>query len=184
MAIKDSTQVSFRQRILAVLDYDGIPEHQRINHVAKAGKVSRSTARRILSGSYDIAKSRGLLMFTLGDGLNVHWRWIFDGRFDAFDPRTARIQLVMIEGEDKEQVELNIGSISSEVPGQPMYAPLGGVDLSTAFIAEQHRRLTQWEKSKNIRFMLRLLNNDPKANRWLDLYSRGQITMQQIFSMT
>lgn len=183
MAIEDSTWVSFKQRLLAVLDYDGIPERQRINHVAKAGKVSLSTARRMLGGSYNIAKSRGLLMFTLGDGLNVHYRWLLDGQFDAFDPRTARIQLVMIEGEDKEQVELNIGSISSEVPGQPIYTPLGGVDLSTAFMVEQHRRLTQWEKNKNLRFMLRLTNNDLKAERWLDMYKRGQITKQQIFRM-
>lgn len=184
MASEDSTRDSFRQRLLAVFDYDKIPERQRVKHVAMAGKVSLSTARRMLGGSYNIAKSRGPFMFELAKGLNVHWRWIYDGEFEQFDPRTARIQLVMIDGETAVQADLDIGSIASEVKGEPTYCYIGkSMSLSTVILVEQHRRMTAWEKNKNLRFMIRLLNNDSKADRLLEMYSRGQVSRRQIFCM-
>ncbi len=187
MANNDSTLSTgnkLKQRLIAVMDYYGIPIQKRASHLATVSGYSASTVRRFLNGNYDIGSSRGPVMFDLANGLNVHWRWIYDGKFEKFDPRTARIQLVMIDGENPERADLDIGSIASEVPGEPIYGYIGEpVDLSSAILLEQHRRMTKWEKHKNIRFMIRLANNDPKAERWLEMYSRGQINRQQIFCM-
>lgn len=183
MASEDSTRDSFRQRLLAVLDYDGIPERQRVKHVASAGKFSLSTARRMLTVDRDIGNSNGVLLLNLANGLGVSHRWLYDGQFERFDPRTARIQLVMMDGETTEEADAIIKTIASEVPGEPTYAYVGAHDLSTVVIVEQHRRLSEWEKNKNFRFMLRLINDDPKANRLLEMCVRGQITKQQVFQM-
>lgn len=171
------------QRVIAVLDYDGIPDNKRASYLAAAGKCSLSTARRILGCNFNIKRLIGSRLLELADGLNVHWRWLYSGQFDKFDSRTARIQLVMIDGDSPEQADLSIGSISSEVPGEPTYAYVGAQDLNTVFIVEQHRRLTEWEKNKNIRFMIRLANDDPKANRLLEMCSRGQLSKRQVFHM-
>lgn len=126
---------------------------------------------------------KGSFLLHLAGGLGVSYRWLYDAQFERFDPRTACIQLVMMDGETTEEADAIIKTIASEVPGKPVYAYVGAQDLSTVFIVEQHRRLPEWEKNKNFRFMLRLINDDPKANRLLEMYARGQITKQQVFQM-
>jgi hypothetical protein len=182
MAIADSTQNSFKQRLLAVLDYDGISPSKRVAYLANACGVSHSTARRMIKDNYCLARVNGQRIFDIADGLNVHYRWIYDGLFNVFEPRTARIQLVMLEDNDPAEADALLGSIANEVPGEPTYGPVGEArDLSLVILVEQHRRLTEWGKNKNLRFMIRLINKDPKAIRLLHMCSRGQITKQQIF---
>ncbi len=174
---------SFKQRLLAVLDYDGIEQSKRVSHLSKACGVSVSTARRMLGGKYNLGATRGTMMFDMAKALNVHWRWIYDGLFEKFERRTALIQLVMFEGDSPEQADAIINSIASEVPGEPTYKNVGAEELSTILLFEQHRRMTKWEQNKNNRLCIRLINNDLKAKRLLELYLRGQITRQQVFHM-
>ncbi len=175
---------SFKQRLLAVLDYDGIEQSKRVSHLSKACGVSVSTARRMLGGKYNLGTTRGTTMFDMANALNVHWRWIYDGLFEKFEPRTARIQLVMIKGETSSMADAILDSVSSPVPGEPDHLAVGeAIDLGLLLILEQHRRLTKWEKNKNLRFMIRLSNDDPKANRLLKLCSLGQISKQQLYCM-
>lgn len=183
MASTDSTQHSFRKRLLAVLDYDEVPVRQRAKHVATKCGCSLPTARRMLSVERDAGRMGGRFLLRLADGLGVSHCWLYDGQFERFNPRTARIQLVMMDGETTEQADAIIETIASEVPGEPTYAYVGAQSLSTVILVEQHRRLTEWEKNKNFRFIIRLNNDDPKANRLLEMYSRGQITRQQVFQM-
>lgn len=184
MACTDSTQDLFRQRLLAVMDYDGIAQSKRVAHLASSCGTSVSTARRMLSGKYDIGGAKAERMFDIAYGFNIHWRWIHDGKFHSFEPRTARIQLVMFEGCSPEQADMYISSIARDVAGEPFYVSLSEAsDLATIFCVEQHRRMTPWEQNKNIRFILRLNNNNPKAQRLLDMCMRGQISKHQLLTM-
>lgn len=44
------------------------------------------------------------------------------------------------------------------------------------------KSMTDWEKNKFLRFGIRLLNNDAKAYRLIDIHSKGQISRQQLFA--
>ena len=184
MTNTDSKCDSFKQRLLAVLDYDGIPQSKRVLYLANACGFSMSTARRMLNGTYNIGKANGEMMFILADALKVHYRWIYDGIFQKFEPRTAHIQLVMIDGETPFEADAIINSVCSPVPCEPDYVTVDDpADLGRILIVEQHRRLTKQQKNKNLRFMIRLINGDAKALRWLEMYKLGQISKQQIFQM-
>lgn len=177
---------SIKQRVMTVLDYDDIPEKARAAHLAQITGRSLTTARRMLCDDPANCRRMGRCLFQLAKGLNVNWCWLYEGKFSKFDPRTARIQLVMIDGETASMADAIIDSVSSPVPGEPDYVSVGdpyGIDLGRVLIMEQHRRLTKWEQNKNLRFMIRLINGDPKARRLLEMCSRGQISRQQIFSM-
>ena len=103
----------------------------------------------------------------------------------GFTKASFLYSIVMIDGETASMADSIIESVSSPVPGEPDYVSIGneGIDLGRILLLEQHRRLTKWEKNKNLRFMIRLINDDPKANRLLEMYSRGQISRQQVFGM-
>lgn len=45
------------------------------------------------------------------------------------------------------------------------------------------RAMTEWEKTKFVRFGIRLLNNDAKAIRLSGMLEKGQISRHQLFSM-
>lgn len=45
------------------------------------------------------------------------------------------------------------------------------------------KSLNEWERSKYLRFSIRLRNNDAKAFRLSDMYHIGQLTRQQFFAM-
>lgn len=177
----DSHQV--KRRLLAVLDYDGIPECGRIKHLMNKCNISRYMAKRALNGILP-------RYARVADGLDVCFIWLLSGEFWKFHPRTARIQMMIIEGESAAEAESLIGSIASEVPGEPTYACFGGsypnsrkFTLMDIVMLEQRRRMTKWEQNKHLRLMLRLLNSDPKARRLCDMVGKGQITRQQMFSM-
>lgn len=181
MASRDS----IRQRVMIVLDYDDIPPKSRATHLSKISGLSLTTARRMIGDDPANNRRMGSHLFDLAKGLNVDWCWLYDGKFSKFDPRTARIQFVMIDGEPASMADAIIDSVSCPVPGEPDYVSVGneGLDLGRILLVEQHRRLSKWEQNKNIRFMIRLNNDDPKARRLLKMYSCGQISRQQIFSM-
>jgi hypothetical protein len=176
---------SIKQRVATVLDYDSIPEKHRAAHLSKITGLSLTTGRRMMGD--DPANKRRMMryLFDLAKGLNVNWCWLYEGKFSKFDPRTARIQLVMLDGEAPSIADAIIDSVSCQVPGEPDYVSVGnnGVDLGRILLVEQHRRLSKWQQTKNFRFIIRLVNNDPKADRLLEMYSRGQITRQQVFQM-
>lgn len=176
---------SIKQRVMTVLDYDDIPAKRRAAHLAKITGLSLTTARRMIGDDPANNRRMGRYLFDLAKGLNVDWCWLYEGEFSKFDPRTARIQLVMIDGKTASMADAAINSVSCPVPGEPDYVSVGnyGTDLTTILILEQHRRLTKWEQNKNLRFMIRLINHDPKADRLLEMCSRGQISRQQVFSM-
>lgn len=179
-----SDKTSFKQRLLAVLNYDGIPQSKRAAHIANACGCSRSTARRLQTVESNVGKINSLWLFKLAEGLNVNWLWLYDGNFERFDPRTARIQLSEIERRPCDEVEMNIAHLLTGVEGEPDYLPVGyGKSLMIVMGFELRRRLTEWERDKHTRFCLRLLNNDKKANRLSDMCIRGQITRMQLFSM-
>lgn len=179
-------QNSFRQQLLAVLDFDGIPERQRVKHVASAGKFSLSTARRMLTVDRDIGKSNGAWLLNLADGLSVNYRWLYNENFERFDPRTMRIHLLKIKHYEQSEVENIISPLLEPIEGEPLHVPLapGGVGWHTAIVFERHRRLSNdWERDKHLRFLIRIRNDDKKAFRLSAMLRAGQITRQYFFSM-
>jgi hypothetical protein len=184
MASADSTRHSFRLRLLAVLDYDEIPERQRVKHMANACGCSLSTARKLITIDKDLGNKNSRWLFDLAKGLNVNWLWLHDGNFERFDPRTARIYLSKIRQWTHDKIEGCIYPLLSGVDGEPDYL-FYGYDLSPidVILLEQLRRMTEWERNKQLRLCLRLINKDKKAQRLLDMFACHQITRQQLLSM-
>ncbi|PIX04299.1 MAG: hypothetical protein COZ77_07185 [Gallionellales bacterium CG_4_8_14_3_um_filter_54_18] len=177
-------QTTFKQRLLAVFDYDGIPQNKRAAHVASACGCSLTTARRLLTEAKNAARMNSRWLFDLADGLNVNWLWLYEGNFERFDPRTARIQLSEIERKSQAEVDSYIAPLLSGVDGEPDYLPLG-YDHTLRFVMaiELYRRMTEWEGNKFLRLALRLLNNDAKVLRLSEMCKQGQITRTQLFGM-
>ena len=184
MASEDSTRDSFRQRLLAVLDYDGIPERKRVATLATACGCSLSTARRLLTIEKDCDERNSPWLFDLARGLNASWLWLHNGNLEKFEPRTARIYLSKIRRWTHAEIEGTIDPLLSCVEGEPDYLFVG-YEYSPMLVIEleQRRRMTEWERDKLTRFCLRLLNSDKKVLRLSEMCSRGQITRQQLFSM-
>lgn len=184
MASADSTRHSFRQRLSAVLDYDGIPESNRTAHLANACGCSRSTARRLLTIERNAGAMNSRWLLDLADGLKVNFLWLYDGNFERFDPRTARIYLSQVRQWTPAEIEGVVLPLLEGVEGEPDYLPVGyGYSPMTVIVFEQTRRMTAWEKNKHIRLCLRLQNDDKKALRLSEMRARGQITRTQLFSM-
>jgi hypothetical protein len=182
VCIMDKSKIKLR--ILAVLEYDAIPQCKRAKHLANACGCSRSTARRLLTVERDAGAMNSRWLLDLADGLNVNWLWLYDGNFEKFDPRTARIQLSKIERWSHVEIEDVIYPLLCGVEGEPDFLSVGyGYSLNDVIILEQRRRMTEWEKNKHLRLGLRLLNNDPKALRMAEMCARGQITRAQLFNM-
>ena len=180
-----SEQTSFKQRLLAVLDFDGIPYGKRGAHIANVCGCSRSTAHRWLAVESDTGgRIRGIMLVRLADWLSVNERWLYDGTFNKFDPRTARIQLSKIEHLPHDEIEMDIAPLLSGVEGEPDYVYCGyKCTLIDAMLFELRRRMTKWERNKQLRMAIRYLNNDAKVLRLSEMCARGQITRMQLFSM-
>lgn len=92
-----------RQRLISVLDYDGVPKHRRASFLVNNGKVSLSTAYRLLNEPHTGRVRRH--MFDLAQGLNVDWQWLGFGEFSRFDLRTMRIHVQVYKGYHKEHTD-------------------------------------------------------------------------------
>lgn len=90
----------FAGRLIAVLDYDGIPKHRRAAFLANAGKISRSTAYRLLKGSRAAWGWR--IPAELIRALDVSRTWLIFGELSSLDLRTMRIHLQTYKGYPKE----------------------------------------------------------------------------------
>lgn len=98
-----SDEQLIRRRLLAVLEYDGIPQHRRAAFLVKAGKMARSTAYRVLNGSSSGAIRR--IPFDLMRALDVDYDWLLLGEFSRFDLRTMRIHIQTYKGYPKEDTD-------------------------------------------------------------------------------
>jgi len=105
MAEADSTRDSFRQRLLAVLDYDGIPPCKRAAHLVAACSCSLSTARRWLFASNAAYKLMWRSLNNLARGLDVDLFWLWDGSFQRLHPRTFRIHAQQVKHYPKEATD-------------------------------------------------------------------------------
>lgn len=93
----------FARRLIAVLDYDGIPKQRRAAFLADAGKISRSTAYRLLKASR--APRRLLPLAGLADALDVSWVWLVSGKLEYMHLRNMRILIQGIKGYPKEDTD-------------------------------------------------------------------------------
>lgn len=80
-----------RRRLSAVLDYDGVAEHNRAGYLTDKCGISKSTASRFLSGG---CKSHHTsTYFKIYQGLDVTCGWFLDGDLRRYHPRTYRIHI-------------------------------------------------------------------------------------------
>lgn len=96
---------SIKQRLLAVLDYDGIPRRKRAAHLAAACGCAPSTARRWLSAGNGVDKMRMRSLRDLARGLAVTLGWLACGECGTLAPRTLRIHIQQIKGYPKSEVD-------------------------------------------------------------------------------
>lgn len=104
------------RRLLAVLEYDGVPKHRRAAFLAKAGKISRSTAYRILNDE-DPAVAVHRIPFALIRALDVDCDWLYFGEFSHFDPRTMRIHVQTYKGYPKEDTDRIMRMLAGTIAG-------------------------------------------------------------------
>lgn len=179
-----NNQNSIKQRLLAVLDYDDIPASRRATHMAAISGLSLSTARRMLGDGPSNIRRLHRWLFQLAHGLDVHWRWLYDGDFERFEPRTARIYLSQIKQWTPAKIDATVLPLLEGIESEPDYLSVGdGCSPMIVIAMEQMRRMTEWEKNKYLRFCIRLRNDDKKALRLAEMCARGQITRTQLFSM-
>ena len=98
-------QDSIKLRLLAVLDYDGIPQRKRAACLAVACGCSPATARRRWLAPDDSEKMIKRYLLDLARGLDVDWHWLWDGDGESLAPRTLRINLQQIKGYPKPEVD-------------------------------------------------------------------------------
>lgn len=96
-------QDSIKQRLLAVLDYDGIPQRKRAAYLAAGCGCTTATARRRWLTPNDSEKITKRYLFDLARGLDVDWHWLWDG--ETLAPRTLRINLQQVKGYPKPDVD-------------------------------------------------------------------------------
>lgn len=103
------------RRLRAVLEYDRIPKHRQVAYVAKLGKISRSTAYRLLNEEPLVAMKRfpGALII----GLGVNCDWLISGEFSRFDLRTMRIHLQTYKGYPKEDTDRIMRMLVGKIAG-------------------------------------------------------------------
>jgi hypothetical protein len=174
-----------KERLLAILDHDNIKPVDHLRHLMRRCNISRYMANKLLDGR--LPKS-AIGAYEIADGLDVHFAWLVLGSFEIFHPRTARIQMVTLDGDSETDADALIDGISTDIPNEPRFAYFGPslpngrkFRLSDLIMLEQRRRMTPWEQNRHYRFLLRILNNDPKARRLSEMVNKGQITRRQFF---
>lgn len=96
---------SIKRRLLAVLDYDGIPARNRASHLAAACGCTASTARRWLTVEDGADKMIMRSLLDLARGLDVDLFWLWDGSFKRLHPRTFRIHAQQVKHYPKEATD-------------------------------------------------------------------------------
>lgn len=96
------------KRILAVLQYDGIPERGRLSYLAKKCGLAPATARRLLQDRSEMCSAQTRIIGKLEKGLQVDFLWLLNGTLRAFDMRTLRVHFVGLKGYPTEDAALMI----------------------------------------------------------------------------
>jgi hypothetical protein len=74
--------------------------------------------------------------------------------------------------------------LCESLKASPTWILLGqGPDPKEMELIEIMRAMTKWERTKFVRYGIRLLNNDAKAIRLSEMFEKGQISRHQLFSM-
>lgn len=85
---------AIRRRVIAVLDYDEIPEHERASYLVRTCGLSRYKANRLLDeAGLTRKKIRGGFELDIARRLNVSIMWLCFGEFREFHQRTFRIHI-------------------------------------------------------------------------------------------
>lgn len=91
-----------RLYLLAILDFDEVPEAGRLDYLMRTCGLSRYLAERVLNGHYprDVYK-----LFDITDALDVDFEWLMVGWAAQYHPRTLRIHLQQVKHYPKEATD-------------------------------------------------------------------------------
>lgn len=98
--------------------------------------------------------------------------------------RTARTVRAWLLGENLPRRNQDIHTLAAVLGASYMWLHfgLGWSPLLTDF-AEKLTKMKPYNLGKFNRYMIRLLNNEPKAIRWQEMNKRGELGLQQILNM-
>lgn len=87
---------------LAVLDYDGVSESDRLSYLMRTCKLSKYFAGRMLKGYYPRDARKCL---EIADALDIDLEWIIYGESRWLFPRTLRIHMQQVKHYPKPDVD-------------------------------------------------------------------------------
>lgn len=103
-----------KQRLMAALDYDGIPECDRKKHLMRRCGLSRYMAQRALNG---IPPKAGIACLQLADALDVDFSWFYTGELKRLHARTWRIHIQQIKYYPKEATDRMMRLVVAQIAG-------------------------------------------------------------------
>lgn len=103
-----------KQRLLAILDFDGVSEGDRLGYLMRICKLSRYMAGRALNGYLPRSVLKGC---DIAEALDVDMVWFVFGRFERWHPRTYRIEIQHVKGYPKEATDQMIRLFVGVVAG-------------------------------------------------------------------
>lgn len=102
-----------KRRLLAILDFDGVPVGDRLDYLMLVCNLTRYTAVRALNGYLPRSALNG---FNIAKALDVDIVWFVFGTFERWHPRTFRIYIQQVKGYPKEatdqMIRLFVGAIA------------------------------------------------------------------------
>ncbi len=88
-----------------------------------------------------------------------------------------------LAGRKKPKRGKDVQALAGSLQIRYVWLMVGGHNLNTELVCAAMRKMSDWEKNKFNRFLIRLLNNDPKAIRLAGMVERGQMSRSQLFGM-
>jgi len=91
-----------RLHLLAILDFDGVPEADRLGYLMRTCGLSRYLVGRVLNGHYpcDVYK-----VFDITNAMDVDFEWFMVGSAGQYHPRTLRIHLQQVKHFSKQSTD-------------------------------------------------------------------------------
>jgi len=124
MANADSTSRNMRselidtheakQRLLAILDFDGVPVSDRLDYLMRICNLTRYLAGRALNGYLPRSTLKGC---NIAETLDVDMVWFVFGRIERWHPRTFRIHIQQVKGYPKEATDQIIHMFVGAIAG-------------------------------------------------------------------
>lgn len=132
-----------KRRLLAVLDHDGVPKRRRAAFLAKAGKISRSAAYRLLDSEDSRAPRRISFYANISRETDISLDWLLCGELRTANMRTLRIYIQNFLGYPKQDTDRIMRMFVAYMADHKKATNLLGLAISGAMSLASAARLFQ-----------------------------------------